>query len=150
MRTPSRHTGDRSYVALVLSATVMVPAHRFGSWIERAPSHRIVWGKLTKAQTRPSRPCRHAYLGPISALGGRQIASSSLSPRRTATGGNGLSCTVSTERPYSWIWREPQHRMVPGQPPNAQKSPYRPTSREKSFPRGARQLATRLLDSALK
>jgi hypothetical protein len=45
---------------VVRSATVMVTAHRFGSWIERVQSHRMVWGQLIKAQTRPSRPQTHA------------------------------------------------------------------------------------------
>jgi hypothetical protein len=49
-----------SATPVVRSATVMVTAHRFGSWIEQVQSHRMVWGQLIKAQTRPSRPQTHA------------------------------------------------------------------------------------------
>jgi hypothetical protein len=53
LHAPSRHAGRRR---VVRSATVMVTARRFGSWIERAPSHRMTWRQLSKAQTRPCRP----------------------------------------------------------------------------------------------
>ena len=42
--------------AVMRSALVTLSAHRFGSWTRRTPTHRMVSGQLSKAQTRPSRP----------------------------------------------------------------------------------------------
>jgi hypothetical protein len=33
---------------VVRSATFMVTAHRFGSWSERAHSHHMIWGSLSR------------------------------------------------------------------------------------------------------
>jgi hypothetical protein len=70
-KTKTQPTSLHLGTPVVRSATVMVTAHRFGSWSERAPSHHMIWGQLIKAQTRPSRPQTRAssILGPISALG---------------------------------------------------------------------------------
>jgi hypothetical protein len=59
-RASGRHGGPRRAER---NQMVMVPANRFGSWIERAPPHRMTWGQLTKAQTGPIRPQTRASRG---------------------------------------------------------------------------------------
>jgi hypothetical protein len=51
---PMRHGRRRR--GQMRSALVTLSAHRFGSWTRRTPTHRMVSGQLSKAQTRPSRP----------------------------------------------------------------------------------------------
>ena len=68
---PMRHGRRRR--GQMRSALVTLSAHRFGSWTRRTPTHRMVSGQLSKAQTRPSRPQTRESRADESSRRGRRI-----------------------------------------------------------------------------